>query len=656
MGAGAMLVGIAWRTGGGRPPVALMATDAAVMGISTFVGCVTGSHAGLHLLVLCLWSLAAGMLVSVGRRGAVVGTQAIIAVVVFGRFSEPAAQALGLAGLVLAGGCAQVAFLSIARWPTTLRSQRAATGNAYRALAALAPASPQASTLPAGLALDAAQDTLASPALFADPALMRLRSLVITGHRVRISLNAIHALMKQRPGTARSDPGPSGVPALAAVMALASSELTVAAAVIEGDVSATAALSETAVRFTAAVTALNPPATTGGNGPAPAPAPIVSALTALAGQLRAVSMLACTAAEGGTLRSRRPYRRTEEPLAFLRNTLAQIRANASLDSPAARHALRLAVVVPLAELISRALPLQRGYWMVVAAAAVLRPEFGATFTRGAERALGTCLGVTLAGVIAASLHPAGAVTVTLVGGLAWAGYATFPASFAAGFAFITALVVFLLNVLNPDTFPTAEARLLDTLVGGALGLLAFALWPTWSRTPARQALAELVDAERAYLGGVLAARLRGATVSERVMRPLARRLRLARTNAEAIVARSLSEPPTRRIDAAQSQGILAALGRFTQAAHVLRVDAQDEDQRGPLPLLSSLASEIDRQLRLVSRQLTDEALAESDPPDLRARFGAFQRACPGDHGVLLAEIDEIVDASNTLAALTRPQW
>ena len=31
--------------------------------------------------------------------------------------------------------------------------------------------------------------------------------------------------------------------------------------------------------------------------------------------------------------------------------------------------------------------------MVVAAATVLRPEFGATFTRGTERALGTCLGV-----------------------------------------------------------------------------------------------------------------------------------------------------------------------------------------------------------------------------------------------------------------------
>ena len=107
--------------------------------------------------------------------------------------------------------------------------------------------------------------------------------------------------------------------------------------------------------------------------------------------------------------------------------------------------------------------------MVVAAATVLRPEFGATFTRGSERALGTSLGVALAGALAVLVHPAGGVTVVLVGLLA-AGYAMFPASFAIGFGFITTLVVFLLNAINPDTLSVAAARLLDTLIGGGLGL------------------------------------------------------------------------------------------------------------------------------------------------------------------------------------------
>ena len=138
MGAGAMLVGIAWRTAGGRPPLALMATDAGLMAVSTFVGSVTGSVPWLHFAVICVWAALGGLLAGVGNRGGVLGTQAIIALVVFGRFSQPAPAALGLASLVLAGGLAQVLFLSLVRWPSPLRAQRMATAAAYRALSEIA--------------------------------------------------------------------------------------------------------------------------------------------------------------------------------------------------------------------------------------------------------------------------------------------------------------------------------------------------------------------------------------------------------------------------------------------------------------------------------------------------------------------------------------
>lgn len=97
MGAGAMLVGIAWRVGGGLPPAVLMATDALLMALSTFVGSATGSLPWLHLALLFIWSLASGLIVAVGRRGAVIGTQAVIGLVVFGRFSQPIPSTLGLA-------------------------------------------------------------------------------------------------------------------------------------------------------------------------------------------------------------------------------------------------------------------------------------------------------------------------------------------------------------------------------------------------------------------------------------------------------------------------------------------------------------------------------------------------------------------------------
>jgi uncharacterized membrane protein YccC len=648
MGAGAMLVGIAWRVRGGRPPLALLATDATLMSLSTFVGCVTGSSPWLHFALLCVWTLIGGLLVGLGNRGAVVGNQAIIAFVVFGRFSQPAAASAGLAGLVLAGGLSQVLFLSVVRWPTPLRMQRAATAAAYRVLSGLATASWETSTVPAGTALDEAQATLSSLTLFGDPALLTLRSLVNEGHRIRIELSAIHALMRRQAAPARPGDPPREVADRMLESVARVLELTAGA--IEGDREAALALPRVVDQLSEEVD----PVLQGRDDVA---APLTRRLAALAGQLRAVGSMAAAAGEGGGLRERRPRRHAHQPLENAAADIAQIRDNASLESPAGRHALRLTVVVLACELISRHLPLSRSYWMVVAAATTLRPEFGATFTRGTERALGTCLGVGLAGGIAVALHPSGAATIVLVGLLAWAGYAVFPASFAAGFVFITALVVFLLNAISPDTLATAWARLIDTLIGGGIGLLAYALWPTWSDMPARQALADLIAAQRDYLDVILTALTTGRRAEEGRLRPYGRRARLARTTAGAMVARSLSEPATRRIDAEQSQGMLAAMRRLIQVAHVLRLEVQDDAPRPPLPGLEPLASDLHTVLSRVEAALRtrpEEQPAPAAPlPDLRAGYRTFARMAPEDvrREGLLDDLDEIVDAANGLVSL-----
>jgi uncharacterized membrane protein YccC len=647
MGAGAMLVGTAWRTRGGRPPIGVMTVDALVMALSTFVGCVTGSVTWVHLCVLCLWSLMGGLLVVVGNWGGVVGTQAIIAVVVFGRFSEPAPAALGLAGLVLVGGLAQALLQSIVRWPLPLRSRRIATAAAYRELARLARASDAASALAPAGALDDAQASLASPTLLGDPALMTLRSLVSEAYRLRVQLVALHALLRQHGPAAGSTPA---ITLARRTLDSTATALELVAQVIVGHLAGEDELRRLAGAVSAAIDEQESTA------PAdPVERQIIRRLEALSGQLRAIASLAPAAGAGGGLRSRRPVKRTDRPLERARANLDQLRANMSLQSPAARHAIRLAVIVPVAALIARELPLQRSYWMVVAAATVLRPEFGATFTRGAERAAGTALGVGIAGAIAVVLHPTGAETVALVGVLGWAGYATFPASFAVGFAFITALVVFLLNVLSPDTLATATARLVDTLVGGTIGLVAYALWPTWSRVPAWQALADLVAAEREYVDGVLGALMEGRRAPEQTMTQLSRRARLARTTAESVVARSLSEPATRRIDLDRSQAVLGAMRRLIQAAHVLRLDAQDERKRRPQPELAPLRSGLVELLATVEttlRQDPEEPASSQRLPDLRDRYIEIQRAMRADPQAqeLLAELDEMVDAANGLAA------
>jgi hypothetical protein len=138
----------------------------------------------------------------------VVGTQSIIALVVFWRFAQPADHALGLATLVLTGGLAQVVFLSIVRWPLPLRNQRAATAAACRSLAGLAAASDEVSTLPAAEAIDEAEASLASPTLFGDAAVTTLRSLVNEAYRMRVQIMAIHSPPSARPSRSRQPPWP----------------------------------------------------------------------------------------------------------------------------------------------------------------------------------------------------------------------------------------------------------------------------------------------------------------------------------------------------------------------------------------------------------------------------------------------------------------
>jgi uncharacterized membrane protein YccC len=271
-----------------------------------------------------------------------------------------------------------------------------------------------------------------------------------------------------------------------------------------------------------------------------------------------------------------------------------------------------------------------------------------------ERVGATALGVTVAGIAAALLHPSQEVTIALVGLFGWAAMACFAASYALGFTFITALVVFLLNTLTPDTTQTATARLIDTLIGGAIGLAVFAAWPTWSRRPAQELLSELTDAMRRYVGLVLGAFVDGSPLPPEIG-AVSRKARLIRTQADSAVARSLSEPRRRRIDARVGSGVLDEMLRLVHAIHALRLEAQDTPDRAPQPALAPFARALDVQLAAIARGLlSDDLQLSSEYVDLRALADRYTEDTdpthPGERD-LSAVIDQIADATNAVDEL-----
>lgn len=102
--------------------------------------------------------------------------------------------------------------------------------------------------------------------------------------------------------------------------------------------------------------------------------------------------------------------------------------------------------------------------------------------------------------------------------------------------------------------------------------------------------------------------------------------------------------------------------RLIQAAHVLRLSAQEPSDRRTLPALRPLATDLDRLMEIVEMTLRAGSAAAPSPattlPDLRADYLEFERACPDnvDSAVLLAELDEIVDATNGLAVISGIGW
>ncbi len=385
---------------------------------------------------------------------------------------------------------------------------------------------------------------------------------------------------------------------------------------------------------------------------------------ALAGQLRAVAGLLPAAvkvkrtAPASAVRSAtRISRRGAQDAAVI---VERMRANLTWQSDAFQHAVRLAVVVSASALIAHAVGIGRGYWLALTAVLVLRPEFSVTFTRGVGRAVGTFVGVGLATIVAVTAHPHGWVLVPFVGVFVWMSGAVFNASYAAFSVAVTGAVVFLLAGLDTNPVTDARDRLVATVLGAALALGAYAVAPTWGRRPVADAVADLADATRRYVGLVLQAVSDPATATSATA-AASRAMRLARTNAEAAINRSLGDPASRRVDQTVTLDLLATFRRLAIAAHTLRLSPTVTVHGVPPrltrdtvpPPVAQLAVAIDAELEAIAARLRFGRVTVVRQP-LRALHREVAAALPAGAATALgdlvvAESDEIVDATNSLA-------
>ncbi len=482
MAAGALLTGIPTVVAPRRISIAGVLAITAAMALSVFVGSATGELGWVHTAFLIPWCFAAGLLMGQPAAATSVGSQAVAAMIVFGRFAEPPLGAAELTGYVVAGSAIAIGVLGVTRTPLSGRDQRASLAAVLAALADLAAGKGgRRSGVAAAEAIESAEGLLERPLGDAEQQ-QRLHSLLAVCARVRLALLGIDGIERRllRTDEQASEPLRDAVDRALAGVGSALDHL--GADLSAGRAPQVGAVGDATLDANRTALGLDLPDA----GRDPVVAALGQHLDALAGQLRAAHDLSDSAIAG---RDRLPSLRGAILLrqgwrARAADFLERLRADATLASPVGRHAVRLAIVVVAAEVIAMRTPLERGYWVALTAAIVLRPDFSTTLGRGLARTVGTSLGVVLAGFLAIALHPSDLAVVVAIGVLSLGYCATFQVSYVMFTALLTGLVVLLVGIITPGTFSTALARLLDTVIGGLLALGAYALWPTWSKTRA----------------------------------------------------------------------------------------------------------------------------------------------------------------------------
>ncbi|MFF5651371.1 FUSC family protein [Streptomyces collinus] len=173
------------------------------------------------------------------------------------------------------------------------------------------------------------------------------------------------------------------------------------------------------------------------------------------------------------------------------------------DAPVFRHAVRLAAVATLGYLIASRLPLEHGYWAPIASVMVMRPDFHLTYARAVGRLAGTLAGVALATGMVRALGPDAHVFGALAVVSAALSYTLLRTGYAYSQCFTAAYVVFLLGMGGQAWEQTVPERVVLTLLGGALAMLAYVVFPAWEtpRLPGR--LADWLAANGRYAAAVL---------------------------------------------------------------------------------------------------------------------------------------------------------
>lgn len=284
-----------------------------------------------------------------------------------------------------------------------------------------------------------------------------------------------------------------------------------------------------------------------------------------------------------------------------------------------RYGLRLALCIGLAQSLVSVVEIERSYWVALTVTFVLKPDFGSVFSRAVLRALGTAGGLVVAAAVLSEV-PRGWWDVPVMVVLA----ALIPVFSVKGYAFqtaaITPVILLLSDLLNHQGFDLVRPRLLDSLIGCAITLIAgYLLWPESWHTRIGDRLADTVDdaaryVERAFGGhpdtdaGLRAARTARLQARRRIYRDL--------SGVRSEFQRALTEPPPTGERAAAWWPLVVAVERIVDATTAARVRVNHGAQPPAPQEVEAIAEDLRALAHGVRRADNPAQLHPTPPPEI----------------------------------------
>jgi uncharacterized membrane protein YccC len=313
---------------------------------------------------------------------------------------------------------------------------------------------------------------------------------------------------------------------------------------------------------------------------------------------------------------------TRPRLPALSSILEPLRDNLTFHSVLFRHALRLAIVATIAEVLASILHISTGYWITLTAVVALKPNYGGTSQTTLQRVLGTVLGGIIGIAIVTLIHNSWAIGGCLLL-LIVTAVAVRPLSYSLFTTLLTPAIILLVNVTSQGGWQIGVLRIVDSLAGGLLAILgSYLLFPRWERQQLPAQLETTIRASLAYFQEAIANYLHPNQVSSADLLAKERRqAALENVNAAAAAQRLFSEPRHVQGDVEPIATLILYIRRFFNSVTTLAEHRRELSAEYQYPDLKQFTDAIVQVLENLA-----DALQQRQPPQPLPDFEPYLEA------------------------------